>query len=118
LELGVVSVLRNLYFDFDKATFKQESYVELNKLESMMHQNPNLKVEIGGHTDKVGSSNYNLLLSRKRAEAVKDFLTKKGIDSRRVKVVGYGSSKPLASNDDEDEGRELNRRVELKVIGI
>lgn len=118
LEVGVVSVLRNLYFDFDRATFKQESYNELNKLERMMLQNPNLKVEIGGHTDKVGSKNYNLLLSRKRAEAVKDFLTKKGIDSRRIKVMGYGSSKPLASNDDEDEGRELNRRVEFKVTGI
>ncbi|NBP70806.1 MAG: hypothetical protein EBU52_18955 [Cytophagia bacterium] len=118
LEMGVVSVLRNLYFDFDKATFKQESYNELNKLERMMLQNPNLKVEIAGHTDVVGTKNYNLFLSRKRAEAVKDFLTKKGIDSRRIKIVGYGSSRPLASNDDEKDGRELNRRVEFKVTGI
>jgi outer membrane protein OmpA-like peptidoglycan-associated protein len=118
LEVGVVSVLRNLYFDFDKATFKHESYNELNKLERMMRENPNLKVEIAGHTDVVGSKSYNLFLSRKRAEAVKDFLTKKGIDSRRVKIVGYGSSRPLASNDDENEGRELNRRVEFKVTGI
>jgi outer membrane protein OmpA-like peptidoglycan-associated protein len=118
LELGVVSILRNLYFDFDKATFKQESYNELNKLERMMLQNPNLKVEISGHTDVVGPKNYNLFLSRKRAEAVKDFLTKKGIDSRRIKVIGYGATRPLASNDDEKEGRELNRRVEFKVTGI
>jgi outer membrane protein OmpA-like peptidoglycan-associated protein/tetratricopeptide (TPR) repeat protein len=118
LEVGVVSVLRNLYFDFDKATFKQESYTELNKLERMMQQNPNLKVEIAGHTDGIGTKSYNLLLSRKRAEAVKDFLTKKGVDTRRIKVIGYGSSKPLASNDDENEGRELNRRVEFKVTGV
>lgn len=117
LEPGMVSILRNIYFDFDKATFKQESYNELNKLERMMQQNPNIKVEIAGHTDVVGTRNYNTFLSRKRAEAVKDFLTKKGIDTRRIKVTGFGATKPLASNDDEDEGRELNRRVEFIVTG-
>jgi outer membrane protein OmpA-like peptidoglycan-associated protein/tetratricopeptide (TPR) repeat protein len=115
LEVDVVHILRNLYFDFDKWTFKQESYNELNKLERMMLQNPGMKVEIRGHTDRVGAKNYNLFLSRKRAEAVKDFLTKKGIDSRRIKVIGFGYSKPLASNDDEKDGRELNRRVEFRV---
>lgn len=117
LVTGVVSVLRNLYFDFDKATLKQESYDELSKLERMMAQNPNLKVEISGHTDNIGSKAYNQLLSRRRAEAVKDFLTRKGIDTRRITVVGYGETRPLASNDDDDEGRELNRRVEFKVLG-
>lgn len=117
LQTGMVSILRNIYFDFDKATFKQDSYNELNKLERMMAQNPAMQVEIGGHTDVVGPKNYNKFLSQKRAEAVKDFLTKKGIDTRRIKAVGYGSSKPLASNDDEKEGRELNRRVEFKVTG-
>ena len=82
-----------------------------------MQQNPAMKVEISGHTDVVGAKNYNIFLSRKRAEAVKDVLTKKGIDSRRIKAVGYGTSKPLASNDDEADGRELNRRVEFKVTG-
>ena len=116
LEVGLVSVLRNIYFDFNKATFKQDSYSELNKLERMLQQNTGMNVEIGGHTDIVGTKNYNKFLSQKRAEAVKDFLTKKGIDSRRITAMGYGSSKPLASNDDEDEGRELNRRVEFKVL--
>ncbi|MBT1702790.1 OmpA family protein [Chryseosolibacter indicus] len=116
LTVGVTSILRNIYFDFDKATFKTESYGELNKLEAMLRQNSNVMVEIGGHTDGVGSVAYNTFLSRKRAEAVKDFLVKKGIDARRVKAVGYGKTKPLASNDDEEEGRELNRRVEFKVL--
>jgi outer membrane protein OmpA-like peptidoglycan-associated protein len=116
LSVNVTSVLRNIYFDFDKATFKTESYTELNKLEAMMRQNENLMVEIGGHTDAVGPKNYNVNLSQRRAEAVKDFLTKKGIDARRVKAHGYGESKPLVSNDDEDEGREYNRRVEFKVL--
>jgi outer membrane protein OmpA-like peptidoglycan-associated protein len=116
LETGMVSILRNIYFDFDKATFQQESYNELNKLERMMQQNPTMRVEIAGHTDNIGTAAYNLALSKRRAEAVKDFLTKKGIDARRITAVGFGKSRPLASNDDEEEGRELNRRVEFKVI--
>ncbi len=116
LKVGTGSVLRNIYFDYDKATFKTESYNDLNKLESMLRQNPHIKIEIAGHTDSYGHWQYNRTLSQKRAEAVKDFLTKKGIDPRRVKAVGYGESRPLASNDDEQEGRELNRRVEFKVI--
>ncbi|MEJ1240380.1 OmpA family protein [Chryseolinea sp. T2] len=113
---GVVSILRNLYFDFDKATFKTESYTELNKLENMMAQNPTMSIEIAGHTDAVGTKEYNQNLSVRRATAVKNFLVKKGIDQRRVKAVGYGKSRPLASNDDEQDGRELNRRVEFKVL--
>ncbi|HYC87323.1 MAG TPA: OmpA family protein [Chryseosolibacter sp.] len=116
LSVGVTKILRNIYFDFDKATFKTESYAELNKLEAMLRQNGNVKVEIGGHTDGVGNNAYNVFLSRKRAEAVKDYLTKKGIDARRVTAVGYGKSKPIATNDDENEGRELNRRVEFRVL--
>jgi len=116
LNVGTTSVLRNIYFDYDKATFKTESYSDLNKLEQMMRQNPNIRVEIAGHTDSFGHWEYNKALSQRRAEAVKDFLTKKGIDPRRITAVGYGESRPLASNDDEQEGRELNRRVEFKVI--
>jgi outer membrane protein OmpA-like peptidoglycan-associated protein len=116
LSVNVTGVLRNIYFDFDKATFKTESYNELNKLEAMLRENSNITVEISGHTDGIGTKDYNLYLSRKRAEAVKDFLTKKGIDARRIKAVGYGKSRPLVSNDDELEGRELNRRVEFKVL--
>jgi outer membrane protein OmpA-like peptidoglycan-associated protein len=116
LSVGTSSILRNIYFDYDRASFKTHSYSELNKLESMLRQNPQIKVEISGHTDSYGHWQYNRTLSQKRAEAVKDFLTKKGIDPRRIKAVGYGESKPLATNDDEEEGRELNRRVEFKVL--
>lgn len=116
LTVGVGGILRNIYFDFDKATFETESYTELNKLEAMMRTNNNMTIELAGHTDAIGTKAYNMYLSQKRAEAVKDYLTKKGIDTRRIKAVGYGKSKPLASNDDESEGRELNRRVEFKVL--
>lgn len=116
IAVGVSSIMRNIYFDFDKATFKTESYTELNKLEAMLAQNSGMMVEIAGHTDAVGTKEYNQGLSLRRAQAVKTYLTKKGIDARRVKPVGYGKSKPLASNDDEQGGRELNRRVEFKVL--
>ena len=116
LSVGVSGILRNIYFDFDKASFKTESYSELNKLESMLVQNSGMVVEIAGHTDAIGTKEYNHQLSLRRAQAVKAYLTKKGIDARRIKPVGYGKSKPLASNDDEDGGRELNRRVEFKVL--
>ena len=117
LAVGVSKVLRNIYFDFDKASFQQESYTELNKLESMMKQNGNIRVEIGGHTDNIGTKGFNKQLSQRRADAVRSFLTSKGIDPRRVTAMGYGEEKPLSSNDDEKEGREFNRRVEFKVLG-
>lgn len=116
LVVGTRSVLRNIYFDFDKATFKDESYNELNKLQNMMASNPGMSIEISGHTDNIGSKAYNKSLSQRRANAVKDYLVNKGIDSRRVTAAGYGEEKPLASNDDERDGRELNRRVEFKVL--
>lgn len=117
LSVGVRGVLRNIYFDFGMATFKTESYAELNKLESMMKQNEALRVEISGHTDNVGDKIHNQKLSLKRANAVKNFLVSKNIDPRRITTAGYGSTRPLASNDDEIDGRELNRRVEFKVLG-
>lgn len=117
LVVGAVSILRNIYFDFGKSTFRTESYGELNKLETMMKQNQNLQVEISGHTDFVGTAAFNKMLSQLRANAVKSFLVSKGIDTRRIKAVGYGEERPLASNDDELEGRSLNRRVEFRVLG-
>jgi outer membrane protein OmpA-like peptidoglycan-associated protein len=117
LAVGVSSVLRNIYFDFSRATFKSESYNELNKLLNMMQQNSGMNVEISGHTDAVGSKSLNKTLSQARANAVKNFLVSKGIDTRRITAVGYGEERPLASNDDEEEGREFNRRVEFKVLG-
>jgi outer membrane protein OmpA-like peptidoglycan-associated protein len=117
ISVGVSSILRNIYFDFGKATFQEASYAELSKLENMMKQNSGVSVEISGHTDNVGGTAYNKKLSQLRANAVKNFLTSKGIDARRIQAVGYGEEKPLASNDDEAEGREINRRVEFKIIG-
>jgi outer membrane protein OmpA-like peptidoglycan-associated protein/tetratricopeptide (TPR) repeat protein len=116
IQQGVSSVLRNIYFDFNKATFKKESYDELNKLERMLNENPGITVEIAGHTDKIGTPAYNKQLSQRRAEAVVNYVVSKGIPKNRIVARGYGETRPIASNDDEREGRELNRRVEFKVL--
>jgi outer membrane protein OmpA-like peptidoglycan-associated protein/tetratricopeptide (TPR) repeat protein len=116
LEVGFSKVLRNIYFDTDKTELKDPSLEELNKLERMMTQNAGMNIGIVGHTDEIGSEKYNLELSKKRALAVKTFLVSKGIDPRRIKTGGLGSMFPIASNDDEEEGRELNRRVEMVVL--
>ncbi|MEQ8423779.1 MAG: OmpA family protein, partial [Cyclobacteriaceae bacterium] len=116
LVVGVTSVLHNIYFDYGTAKFREESYDELNKLENMMRRNDKVVVEIAGHTDNVSSASFNKTLSQKRADAVRDFLVSKGISTQRVTAVGYGEERPMASNDDEKDGRELNRRVEFKVL--
>ena len=115
-EVGAHDVLRNIYFDFGTASFKQESFTELGKLEKMLVENPQFTIEIAGHTDKIGSSDFNLSLSRNRALAVVKYLTGKGIRKERLKAEGYGETKPMATNDDELEGRSLNRRVEFHVL--
>jgi outer membrane protein OmpA-like peptidoglycan-associated protein len=117
LEVGTKFILRNIYYDFDKATLKPESYIELNKLLKLLQDNPALKVEIGGHTDAKGSNEYNKLLSQRRSQSVVNWLVGKGIDKSRLSAHGYGEEVPLATNDDEEEGRELNRRTEFEVTG-
>jgi len=117
VQTGISRILHNIYFDFGKATFTTESYTELNKLEKMLASNSNIQVEISGHTDAVGHDAGNKRLSQRRADAVVSYLVNKGIDQRRLTAVGYGEEKPLASNDDELEGRELNRRVEFRILG-
>lgn len=116
IAVGEVSALRHVFFDFGKATLQEESSAELNMMVTMMKQNQSMQVEIGGHTDDVGSDSFNKKLSQQRADAVKGYLTSNGINSKRIKSIGYGEERPLVSNDDEAGGREINRRVEFKVI--
>jgi len=116
IKTGSWKVLRNIYFDFDKAVLKEDSHVELNKLYQVLQENNRLICELSGHTDNVGKPSYNKELSYNRAKAVYEYLVKKGIDPKRIQPVGYGEEKPMASNDDEEGGRELNRRVEFRVL--
>jgi outer membrane protein OmpA-like peptidoglycan-associated protein len=117
LQIGFKSILRNIYFDSGKASLKPESYEELNKMERMLRENPEYNIEIAGHTDKIGAADYNKKLSQQRANTVIKFLIDKGIESGRLTAVGYGEEKPLATNDDELEGREINRRTEFEIKG-
>lgn len=110
-------VLRNIYFDYDKATLRPESIEELERVVKFLRENPSLRVEIAGHTDSDGSDAYNLRLSQARAQAVVDYLISRGIESSRLIARGYGESRPVAPND-TPENKQKNRRTELKILGL
>ena len=104
-----------VFFDFNKSEIKAEGYPLLKEAVRILEENPEMRVEIQGHTDSKGPKAYNQMLSEKRAIAVTAYLVKQGIDSDRLETKGYGSSDPIASNDTE-EGRQKNRRVRFKRI--
>lgn len=108
--------LHHVYFDFGTSHLKNESVPSLSTIKSLLEANPGLRIEIGGHTDNVGDDAANQNVSLKRAQSVADWLTENGISNTRLVPKGYGSTKPIASNDDEKEGRELNRRIEIVVV--
>jgi flagellar motor protein MotB len=109
------TVVRPINFDFDKAIIKPESYQTLDELVDLMLTWPNLKFDIQGHTDNIGSIEYNQSLSDRRAQAVYEALISRGIEERRLRYRGFGMSKPIAPNDTED-GRSRNRRTEFIII--
>lgn len=115
IEVGSTIVLRNIFFDFDKATIRPESANELDRLIKLLNDNPTLKIELGSHTDSKGSDEYNLKLSDNRSKSVVDYLITKGISSARLVAKGYGETKPLDTNDTES-GRQNNRRSEFKIL--
>ncbi|GAB2960902.1 hypothetical protein GCM10027048_31040 [Hymenobacter coalescens] len=117
LDVGAKVVLNNIFFDFDKATLRKESTAELERLVQLMNvEYPALRIEISGHTDNVGKAEYNKDLSQRRAKAVVDYLTGKGVSAGRLSSAGYGDTQPVAPNTTK-EGRQLNRRTEFKVLG-
>ncbi|MBJ59376.1 MAG: hypothetical protein CMP64_02165 [Flavobacteriales bacterium] len=111
---GSKIVLKNIFFDTDDYTLKKESNIELNTLLNFMNNNIELKVEIEGHTDNVGSESYNYKLSNNRAKAVYDYLINNGVSAKRMTFKGFGANKPITSNDTE-EGRAINRRTAFKI---
>lgn len=111
---GKTIVLRGINFEFNKATLTKDSEIILWRAYHAMVANPNVRVVITGHTDNVGSQKSNQILSLKRAQAVKNWLVKKGIASNRMRTVGRGQNEPVSSND-TDEGRAENRRIEFYV---
>ncbi len=113
--LGEKVILKNIFFDTDKSELKIESQSEIDRLITLLSKNPLLKIEISGHTDNVGTKEYNQNLSLLRAKAVFDYLIKKGININRLTYIGYGITQPIETND-TPEGRTKNRRTEFKVI--
>jgi outer membrane protein OmpA-like peptidoglycan-associated protein len=109
---GMVLPLKNLFFDTDKHQIKPASYLELNRLADLV-SSYQLRVEIAGHTDNVGSADYNIELSQNRADAARLYLIEQGVAPEQIKAVGYGLRQPVATNKTE-EGRALNRRVEIR----
>jgi outer membrane protein OmpA-like peptidoglycan-associated protein len=115
IETEVVVRLNNIFFDFDKSDLKKESSPELNRLVQFLESFPDIAIEIRGHTDSKGSNLYNQKLSERRAKSVLDYITKNGINNKRVSSKGFGESVPITTNE-TDEGRTQNRRVEFIVI--
>ncbi|RMG83732.1 MAG: OmpA family protein [Bacteroidetes bacterium] len=114
-ELPKVYTLENVYFDSGKSTLRPESYKALNNLAEVMLHKKSMKIEIAGHTDSDGDDEANMKLSQARAEAVKSYLIKKGIEAERIVAKGYGETQPVASNDTE-EGKQKNRRTEVRIL--
>jgi outer membrane protein OmpA-like peptidoglycan-associated protein len=112
---GETVVLKNIFFNSGSAELSKNSRAELEKIAAFMKINAETSIELGGHTDNTGTENINKQLSLQRANNVKTALMNLGIVESRIKTMGYGASKPIAANDTE-EGKELNRRTELKIL--
>ncbi|MBK0380468.1 OmpA family protein [Mucilaginibacter segetis] len=116
-------IIKNVLYDFDKATLRPESKLVLDKVVTILKDNPKMKIELAAHTDSVGTEAYNKKLSQQRAQACVDYLVQKGISESRVYAKGYGELKPIAPNSlpngkDNPAGRQMNRRTEFTVLKI
>lgn len=118
---GAKMVMNNIFFDKNKSTLRKQSLVELETVYKMMKENPDMVVEISGHTDNQGNDVLNTKLSKARAQSVVNYLLKKGINKKNLIAKGYGSSLPIAPNTlpngkPDVAGQQLNRRVEMKIV--
>ncbi len=115
IEKGLVFKLKSINFETGSDKLTKSSYNILDKMAEILNENPQMIVEVGGHTDNVGDDKKNLELSQKRANSVQDYLSTKGVKAAQMKAVGFGETNPIASND-TDEGRLQNRRVMFTVL--
>ena len=115
LKPNEIIVLEKIFFEFDKANIQEVSKPQLNELVEYLKSNENYHLEIMGHTDSKGGEAYNLELSQERANSIKEFLVKNGIEDFRISPIGLGSTSPILANISE-ENRQINRRVEIRII--
>lgn len=107
--------LNHLIFDMGRAVIKPQSFEQLDELVALMKMNSKMEIQLEGHTDNVGNANANLKLSQDRVEAVKKYLSGKGINKNRIATKAFGGTQPI-SKDNTEEARALNRRVEMRVL--
>jgi outer membrane protein OmpA-like peptidoglycan-associated protein len=117
IEIDQPTVLKNVYFDVDKWDLKPTSMAELDRMVIWLKTNPDVKGEIGGHTDNTGDKKHNQELSQKRAKSVYDYLVAHGIAATRLTYKGYGDAVPLVPND-SPENKQKNRRTEFKITSV
>ena len=116
-------VFYNIYYSFNKSNIRQGAADTLEMVLATLNENPEMVVEVRGHTDAIGSDQYNMNLSDKRSKAAISYLTKKGIAKNRLQPKSFGEGEPAADNEktdgsDNPEGRALNRRVEFKIVSM
>jgi outer membrane protein OmpA-like peptidoglycan-associated protein len=107
----------DVMFDVNSSSLKPGAYDEINRVATVLSQYPQTSLTISGHTDSTGSEDYNLQLSQRRADAVKNALMGQGVSAARMNTIGYGESNPIADNSTE-HGRQLNRRVEIRIAPL
>jgi OmpA-OmpF porin, OOP family len=115
IQINATSVLNNIFFETDRFDLEEKSLTELQEVARFLSENPEIRVEIGGHTDNTGSAAHNLQLSGKRAQSVSEYLIRLGVAGSRLVQKGYGAEKPVKPNDSE-EHRQANRRIEFKIL--
>ena len=115
IELNQDYILKNIQFEFDSYVLLRSSFVELDKVVEYLKQRPEVNVRLSGHTDFIGSDDYNLVLSRNRSRSVADHFVSRGIQSQRIISYGFGKSRPIVL-EKTDEARKINRRVEIRFV--
>jgi outer membrane protein OmpA-like peptidoglycan-associated protein len=115
LAVGAKIVLKNIFYDFDKATLRSQSIIELDHLITLLNDYPSMRIELSSHTDNRGTADYNVVLSNNRSKSCVDYLLTKGVNKLRLEYKGYGLTQPIAGNE-TDAGRQLNRRTEFKIL--
>jgi len=123
IEINKIFVLENIYYNFARAEIRPDAAKELDKLVQLLVDNPEIKIELGSHTDSVDTDSYNLDLSQRRANSAVNYIVQHGISPDRIVAKGYGESKPIARNTNPDgtdnpDGRQKNRRTEFKILEV
>lgn len=123
IELNRIFVMENIYYNYNKSDIRPDAAKELDKLVQLLVDNPEIKIELGSHTDSVDTDDYNQRLSQRRAESAVAYIVQHGIAADRLVAKGYGESKPIARNTNPDGsdnpvGRQKNRRTEFKILEV